>query len=134
MTTEREASRGIDRPTSERGCRSWTQRYIGPVRYCRYSATDAGNHPSIIFKFALADGQELPQEVYDVLHGMKQINRREKDGGGIEKAGLEFKRDKVHGRVWKLPDTPTGRFVADAIDSKLEAVAVILESMPDRGR
>jgi hypothetical protein len=110
--------------------RGWTERFTGPIRYRRYTDLDAGGRPSVIFRFELAPGQsDLPQAVYDVLHELKYLDRNPDfpQGGGKYPTGLGFNRDKKHGRVWRLPDTPTGRTAADIIDAKLRDLAHDLE-------
>jgi hypothetical protein len=110
----------------DRHGRSWTERFTGPIRYRRYTDLDGGGRPSIFFKFELAPGQsDLPQEVYDILHQLKHLDRNPKHGRGSGQypTHLEFQRSKKHGRVWKLPDDTTGRTAADIIDAKLSDLA-----------
>jgi hypothetical protein len=104
--------------------RSWTERLTGPIRYRRFTDLDAGGRPSIFFKFELAPGQrDLPQEVYDVLNEMKQLNPRFGHGIRPRPTGLEFNRSKKHGRVWRMPDNQVARTAADIIDGKLRVLA-----------
>jgi hypothetical protein len=124
----------VKKPSETLG-RGWTTRFTGQVRYRRYTDKDGGGRPAIIFKFELAPNQtELPQEVYAVLQEMKYLHRTPEDGGGRYRSGLIFTRDQKHGRVWTLPDNPSGRFAADLIDGKLTAVAGKLDREEGPGR
>lgn len=121
----------------ERPGRSWTERLSGPVRYRRFVDTDPAGRSRIFFKFELAPGQtELPQGVYDVLHELKYLNRNQDfpNGGGRYPTGLQFNRSKKHGRVYVLPDNPTGRTAADIIDAKLADLAASLDHEPGQSR
>jgi hypothetical protein len=115
----------------------WTVRITGPIRYRRYTDKDGGGRPSIFFKFELAPGQsDLPQEVYDILHELKYLNRNPEHGKGSGQypTGLEFQRSRKHGRVWKLPDDSTGRTAADIIDAKLSDLAHKMEQEQGKTR
>jgi hypothetical protein len=90
-----------------------------------------------LFKFELAPGQsDLPQGVYDILHELKYLDRNPVTGHGSGRCptGLAFNRSKKHGRVWVLPDNPTGRTAADIIDAKLRDLAHKLEREPGQIR
>ena len=128
MTSEPEASKDGD-SAADRPGRTWTVRCTGAVRYRRFCDEDGGGRPSIILKFELPAGQtELPKQVYDVLHSMKFLDRSQGHGRGKQPTHLEFKRDTKHGRVWRLPDTPTGRMAADIIDARLADLAKLLDN------
>lgn len=115
--------------------RGWTERFTGPIRYRRFTDTDVSGRPSILFKFELAPGQsDLPQEVYDVLHQMKHLDRGAGHGDGQHHSGLTFQRGRQHGKVWRLPDNETGRTTADIIDAKLSDLAHKLEQQGSPGR
>jgi len=115
--------------------RGWTERLTGSIRYRRFTDIDAGGRPSILFKFELAPGQnDLPQAVYDVLNQMKHLDGGSEHGGGNRHTGLTFNRSKKHGRVWRLPDDPTGRTAADIIDAKLSDLAATLDSEQGQAR
>lgn len=124
-------------PAKQRKGRSWTERLSGPVRYRRFTDLDAIGRPSIFFRFELAPGQDdLPQEVYDVLREMKHLKARPGHGTKPCPTHLEFNRSRKHGRVWRMPDDPTGRTAADIIDAKLSDLAERLAdepSSPGRG-
>ena len=110
--------------------RTWTTRLTGPIRYRRFTDTDAGGRRSIFFKFELAPGQsDLPQPVYDILNQMKHMNRA---SGSRFLTSLQYTRDKNHGRVWRLADHEVGRMTADIIDAKLRDLAYELEN--DQGK
>jgi hypothetical protein len=96
--------------------RTWTARYTQPIKYRRYTDLDSSGRKTIMFKFDLPPGQtQLADRVYAVLSEHKLL--------GNSPTGLKFNRDKVHGRVWKLTDSPVGRLVADSIDQKLLLLA-----------
>jgi hypothetical protein len=106
---------------------TWTRR-VGSVSYRRFTGLDGGDRPSIFFRFDLPSGQnELPQEIYDILHELKHLHRKAQHREGSQFTGLEFKRDPRHGRVWRLPNDPTGRTAADIIDAKLADLAEKIE-------
>ena len=122
-------------PTKRRGGRSWTERLAGPIRYHRFTDLDAIGRPSIFFRFELAPGQDdLPQGVYDVLREMKHLKARPGHGEKPCPTHLEFNRSRKHGRVWRMPDDPTGRTAADIIDAKLADLAAELDAEPGRSR
>ena len=126
-----------DRRHEKKQGRGWTDRFTGPIRYRRYTDLDGGGKPSIFFKFELAPGlSDLPQEVYDILHQLKHLNRNPEHGKGTGRypTGLEFQRSRKHGRVWKLPDDSTGRTAADIIDARLLDLANKIEQEQAKGR
>lgn len=129
--TEQDAAKAADK---RRG-RTWTERLGGSIRYRRYTDYDGGGRPSILFKFELAPGQsDLPQEVYDILHQLKYLDPSPGHGRKPHYTGLEFTRDTRHGRVWRLPDDPTGRTAADIIDAKLSDLARNMDEKQSQGR
>ena len=110
--------------------RTWTRRYSGPVVYCRYSGIDAGGEPRIFIKVDAPNGpSELAIAVHDAINQLKHVDR---GTGGSRPTGLTFTRDRIHGRLYKLPDNPLGRFAADLIDAKLSYLAEKVEK--GRGR
>ena len=127
--------RGSEKSEGKPG-RGWTARLTGPIRYRRFTDSDAGGRPSIIFKFEKNPGSdtELSQEVWEVLQSMKKMDRGPEHGGGQHHTGLAFTRDKKHGRVWRLPDNQTGRTAADIIDARLSDLADKMEQEPGKGR
>ncbi len=133
MDREQETEKSKD----TRPGRSWTERFTGPIRYRRYTDLDGGGRPSIFFKFELTPGQsDLPQEVYDILHQLKYLDRNPKHGkgSGLYPTQLTFQRSKKHGRVWGLPDDSTGRTAADILDAKLSDLADNIEQAQARAR
>jgi hypothetical protein len=127
-----------DEQTSDKGDapkrlgRGWTERFSGPIRYRRYSDKDAGGRPCIFFKIEAPSGQsELATAVFDIIKGLRYVDRGK---GGIRPTGLTFNRDRIHGRVYKLPDNPLGRLAADIIDAKLSDLAQSIENDPTLGR
>lgn len=119
---------GMEKQDEKRPGRSWTERFTGPIRYRRFVDIDAGGKRAILYKFELAPGQDdLPQAVYDALQELKHLKRGPGRGGGWQHTNLTFNRSKRHGRVWRLDDTPTGRYVADLLDKKLAALADEIE-------
>lgn len=135
MEPEPEQGHDAGKAGGDKPGRGWTSRFKGPIRYRRFTDIDAGGRPAIFFKFEQAPGQtDLPQEVYDILHQMKHLDRGSDHGGGKHHTNLTFKRSKKHGRVYRLDDNPTGRTTADIIDAKLRDLAHELESHEKRSR
>jgi len=135
MGFDRGSEEEAGKPAKERPGRSWTERFSGPIRYRRFTDTDPSGKPCIFFKFELApDQSDLPQEVYDVLHEMKHMEPRPGHGLKPQHTGLAFDRSKKHGRVWRMPDTPTARTAADIIDAKLADLAAELDTESGKSR
>jgi hypothetical protein len=135
MDRDQETEHAGKRPKDKQPGRSWTERFTGPIRYRRFTDIDAGGRPAILFKFELAPGQsDLPQEVYDILHQLKHLDPHPGHGTKPHFTGLTFNRSKKHGRVWRLPDDPTGRTAADIIDAKLSVLAEKLDREQGMGR
>jgi hypothetical protein len=122
-------------PAKDEPGRGWTKRLTGQIRYRRFTDLDGGGRPSIFFKFELAPGQsDLPQEVYDILHELKELKVRPGRDSQPTPTHLEFSRTKKFGRVWRLPDNQKGRTAADIIDAKLSDLAATLDSEPGQTR
>lgn len=134
MDHDHNSGKDVGNSADERPGRGWTERF-GPIRYRRFTDVDAGGRPSIFFKFELSPGQsEMPKEVWDILHSLRQIDRGPTHGGGRHYTGLQFNRSKKHGRVWRLPDSQTGRTAADIIDARLADLITKIEEGKDHGR
>ena len=124
----RKIAQSMEEQDEKRLGRSWTERNTGPIRYRRFVDIDAGGRRALLFKFELAPGQDdLPQVVYDALQDLKHLKHGPGRGGGWQHTNLTFNRSKRHGRVWRLDDTPTGRYVADPLDRKLSELAEKIE-------
>lgn len=136
MDREKDSEQGKEQRSQRPEPRPWTQRTRGPLRFTRYTDTDGAGRPSIIYKFHLPEGQkELPHEAYEILQQMKLIDRGRGRGTGQHFTGLELQRNKRYGgRIWRLPDTPTGRTVAEIIDARLLELARRMEADEGRGR
>lgn len=101
----------------QRPGRTWTERLEHPVKYRRYTANNAAGFPFIFLKFDFPPGQStLHPEVFSVLQEMTTLD-------GRTATGLKLVRDKIHGKVWRLPDSEIGRTAADVIDGKLRDIA-----------
>jgi hypothetical protein len=129
MDGEEESVEGRSGGPTKHSGRSWTERSNGKIRYQRFSDVNGGGRPSIFYRFEVPPGQdEVPQAVYDILNSLKRMDRGGHErGGGDFFTGLKFRRDTRHGKVWELPDTPTGRTVADMLDSRLAELACRVE-------
>lgn len=135
MDSEQETERRLAENCGDRRGRTWSERYGGLLRYRRFTDYDGGGRPSIPFRFELAPGQtELPPEVYDILQELKYLRPTSGHGKRPMFTGLEFTRDSRHGRVWRLPSSPTGRTVADLLDARLGELAARLEASEGKGR
>jgi hypothetical protein len=111
--------------------RPWTQRTHEPLSFVRFVDTDGEGRPSIIYRFGFPSGpSELPQQVKAILDGLKRLDHPE---GGQFSTHLEFKRDKKHGRVWRLPNSPRGRHTADVLDARLLELARQMEQEREPG-
>jgi hypothetical protein len=113
--------------------RPWTQRTQPtlPLPFVRFVDTDGEGRPSIIYRFGFPSGpSELPKEVYDILRDLKH---REAVDGGQFSTLLRFKRDRKHGRVWTLPNSPSGRATADILDARLLDLARQMEKPDEPG-
>jgi hypothetical protein len=97
-----------------RSGRSWTIRSSGPVRYERLTDVGPNHNRRILFRFEVQD--RVDDAVYKVLSRHKKIQ------GTDRPTGLKFTHDRLHGRVWVLPDTPLGNAVADSIDGQLSLI------------
>lgn len=137
MERDEKTDRKPEKPIRILG-RGWTKR-SGEIQYRRYSGVDAGNRPCIFFKVEqpILNGQnELAQAVYEIFRDLKYLDRdpAKGHGSGREPTGLTFERDRVHGKVWKVRDDPTGRTVSDIIDARLSELAEKLHDDPGRSR
>lgn len=105
--------------------RVWTSRIAGPIRYTRFESLDAGGRPYVFFRVDEPSGSgDVADQVFAVFRDMKHLTRTD---GGSYPTGLCFTRDRIHGRVWKVPATPNGRVTADVLDAKLATLARQLE-------
>lgn len=101
--------------------RPWSERFVQPVKYARFTAKDASTKEKVMFKFELPEGQETPDgELLEVVRAHKQSPE------GYP-TGLHFENDRVHGKVWKLPNDPLGRATADSLDEALDGLAKKIE-------
>jgi len=108
--------------------RTWTQRCTGQVSFTRFSAADSGGRLRILYSIHLGPGQEkAPQEVQEVFHAHK-VN---KDG---KPTGLKLVNDRTHGKVWVLPNNPSGRAIADRLDLALLELGARLDNDRRQGR
>jgi hypothetical protein len=101
--------------------RHWADRCAQPVSYSMFTAKDQTRKEQIMFKFNLPAGQDKPDDAaIAVMRSFKKTD------DGYE-TGLHFEQDRVYGPVWKLPNNPAGREVADSIIQALDELGASLE-------
>jgi hypothetical protein len=98
----------------------WTTRTNEP-KYRKFVDRDETRREQIFFKFDLPPGQTKPSEEL-----MEAIRTHKKTAEGYP-TGLKFTQDRIHGPVWKLPNTPEGRTTAMLLEMDLDKLATKLE-------
>lgn len=122
--TEREA-----KPQHRPGT-TWSERLQFPLKFRHYTGFDAGGRERIFIKFELPPGEtKLDPEALALVRSFKQVKHQP----GLP-TGLTFTRDKVHGKVYTLPNNMVGRAVADTIATKLINMGRQRDEDESRGR
>ena len=118
-------AKGFPRPD-----RMWTERFVQPVKFRRFTGRGRGSKPMIFIQFDLPPGQDqLDPNVYAVLKELKYLDRSPEHGGGQCPTGLSSMSSARHkpGTLWALPDNPVGRTAADIVAARLFDLARQME-------
>src|SRR5437868_2667182 len=92
--------------------RVWSERFVPPVKFRRFTGRGFDGTQRIYIQFDLPPEQDrLDPRVYEILKELKYLDRSPEHGGGFTHTGLKAVsngRQKA-GSLWSLPDTPIGR-------------------------
>lgn len=120
-----------DQDSRQRG-RTWTVRCSEPIRYRRFSDRDANGSNKIYFLINYDKNNEILHD--NILNLFASSKHMERPNGGSYRTRLTFKKDRIRGEVWQLPDNEAGRHAAAYIDDQLSLLVEAMEQKKDRPR
>jgi hypothetical protein len=125
---EAEAQKPAEEKKPFEPVRHWSDRFVQPVAYRRFTDADLGSKGAVCFQFTLPQGQRVPDQ--DIIKIMQE-NKLDCHGNPT---GLKFTETRKHGKIWTLPNDVEGRTLADRIEMRLRRLAAEIEQATDRGR